>query len=249
MQRISKEKDPLFWAAQCHTNKIIFESAIAKPTRTFNEMDAHTQLILELNKLPCNENIDNNLLPSTFAKSVVSKSFTRQSVNDSTDIELYQCDICYDSFEVNNVWTQCSNLRYIYPRNGFCKNCVESYIRIQILESNINNRGEIKCCCGVTSCSFCFTRSHMMTMLEHDDILLQKYYEFSNNVYILTNKNIVFCPYPSCSAVVDISNSRSKIVKCQKCNQSFCKMCKNVHSAFVACSMVSLFITLLFLLL
>ena len=105
------------------------------------------------------------------------------SPND-TNLNQYQCMVCFERFEESNLWSLKCN-------HKFCINCIHSYLNNEL---EITKVGKIKCI--DINCHELFTDEEIKNNITPE--MFQKYQKFLELKKIIMNPNAKWCPRPGC---------------------------------------------------
>ncbi|KAI5119853.1 hypothetical protein M0805_000687 [Coniferiporia weirii] len=144
---------------------------------------------------------------SKLSASVASKRTTRRSVADSASRtkaapdppapEPAICQICFDDEQTEMSALSCGH--------KFCLDCWSTFIR-----SKIREEGEINVGCMASDCSLISPNSFVHSALGADEPTVKRHQELVVRQYVGCNKNLKFCPYPSCTYAVSCPAAASK---------------------------------------
>ncbi|THH10672.1 hypothetical protein EW145_g1168 [Phellinidium pouzarii] len=145
---------------------------------------------------------------SKSSTSVATKRTTRRSAAESasrskatpeppTSPEYTICQICFDDEQTEMLALSCGH--------KFCVDCWSTFIR-----SKIREEGEINVGCMASDCSLIAPDSFLYSALGADKETAKRHKELIVRHYVGCNKNLKFCPYPSCINTVSCPAAASK---------------------------------------
>ena len=105
-------------------------------------------------------------------------------------------------------------------KHNFCISCWIEYLKEKLSSSRIQN---IKCI--ENKSKIILSDSFIKSIIENDNLLLNKYEEYKLKENILNNPNMKFCPYPDCDSYAKRENKNEKNVTCYKNKHKFCFKC------------------------
>ncbi|EJD02922.1 uncharacterized protein FOMMEDRAFT_20123 [Fomitiporia mediterranea MF3/22] len=99
------------------------------------------------------------------------------------------CQICFDDEQTEMSCLSCGH--------KFCNDCWGSFLR-----SKIREEGEMNVRCMASDCSLIAPDSFIYSTLASDEDTIKRHQELIVRHYVGCNKNLKFCPYPSCNYTV-----------------------------------------------
>lgn len=151
--------------------------------------------------------------PTTSVPTTSQRTSTGSPLKNGTAIE--ECPLCYHNVTLEEFYTllACSHVA--------CRNCLERYLVIEILES----RTDIDC----PQCSDSMHPSDIQALLQNHQEVIKKYEDFMVRRVLLTDPDSRWCPAPDCSyAVIATGCASCPRIKCERpgCDINFCYHCK-----------------------
>lgn len=127
----------------------------------------------------------------------------------------HECPLCYGNESAQGFFTMLNCKHYA------CRNCLESYLTIEIFES----RTEIAC----PQCVESMHPSDIATLLQAFPTVMKKYEDFMVRRVLLADPDSRWCPAPDCSyAVIATGCASCPRIRCERpgCDINFCYHCK-----------------------
>ena len=132
------------------------------------------------------------------------------------------CRICYNEPEVLHKIEIC--------QHKFCFDCIYGY-----LKSKIEHYDPKSIQCPSEGCSWPLEEAFIEEMLKEDQILLEKYKKFKDQLEILDHPERKWCIRPDCPHYVEIDlEQKTNKVVC-KCGQIMCFVCANAWHEGMTC--------------
>lgn len=140
------------------------------------------------------------------SSSVANKRTTRRSAAESasrtktdppTQPESSVCQICFDDEQME--------MRSLSCGHKFCVDCWWSFVR-----GKIRDEGELNIGCMQPDCTLIAPDSFIREALAGDEDSIKRHQELIVRHYVEHNKNLKFCPYPSCTWTVSCPPAASK---------------------------------------
>lgn len=126
-----------------------------------------------------------------------------------------ECPLCYGNETARGFFTM------LNCKHFACRNCLESYLTIEIFES----RTEIAC----PQCPESLHPSDISTLLRTFPTVIKKYEDFMVRRVLLSDPDSRWCPAPDCSyAVIATGCASCPRIRCERpgCDVNFCYHCK-----------------------
>lgn len=199
-------------------------------------MDKPTELNVKAGiALPAQDDYANSGKPGGSSRSKsgsnATKRTTRRSAAESASRmkapeppatpESTVCLVCFDEEQQEMLGLSCGH--------KFCTSCWTYHIR-----GKIRDEGEINIGCMASDCSLLAPDSFVFAVVGDGEGLIARHQELVVRHYVGCNKNLKFCPYPSCTYTVSCPAAASKsaltsIVPAVRCGASethkFCFGC------------------------
>lgn len=143
------------------------------------------------------------LLPSTSSKRTTRRSAAdsagrmKASPEPAPEPEQFVCQICFDDTQTQTLSLSCEH--------KFCSDCWASFIR-----SKIREEGESSIGCMAPDCTLIAPDSFIELALPGDDETIKRQQGLIVRHFVGYNRNLKFCPYPSCSYAVSCPAASSK---------------------------------------
>lgn len=108
----------------------------------------------------------------------------------------------------------------------FCRDCMEQYIKIQILDGNV----KILCPDGQCSSNGAMSDDEVEGLADSD--LFSKYQRFKLNTEVDLDQRRTWCPTPGCETICELASTSSGSkweptpFTCSTCAQTYCSACK-----------------------
>lgn len=143
---------------------------------------------------------------SKASSSSVARRTTRRSAAESASRVVPEpvaqpeptvCQICFDD--------ESSEMSALSCGHKFCIDCWTAFIR-----SKIREEGEINVGCMASDCTLIAPDSFIHTTLAGDEASIKRHQELIVRHFVGYNKNLKFCPYPSCTYTVSCPSAASK---------------------------------------
>ena len=128
----------------------------------------------------------------TTAESARPKSFSSPLAN-----EPFVCAICFDDSQNSVSSLDCGH--------KFCTSCWVLFITGKIREE-----GECTIRCMATDCTLVAKDSFVREILKNDPSTLERFQELIVRHFVSSNRNLKYCPYPSCTHTVSCPAASSK---------------------------------------
>ena len=128
-------------------------------------------------------------------------------------IEAVECDLCMEEMyedEINNNKLKCGHL--------FCNVCYLNYFQEKIVNNKVG-----KITCMTFKCPTEFDDNFIISRLDGDNNLIQKYKKFKLRNQLYNDENIKFCPIKNCDSYAR-KEGDNKYVTCLEGHQ-FCFQC------------------------
>ncbi|CDW72013.1 ibr domain containing protein [Stylonychia lemnae] len=137
------------------------------------------------------------------------------------------CEICYEDHNVDQFIT-----------NGLCQHLFCRQGLIDNYTYQINLSGKIlKLSCPQKDCQVVVTEEFLQGLLNQD--LVEKYKKFKLNALVQSDKNSKFCPTPNCENIINVSDTNTKKIKCDKCKKDMCFSCSIPWHSGLSCQKVT----------
>lgn len=150
------------------------------------------------------------------ASSNGSGGGSSSSTNNTRPIASSQeCPLCYGTETAQGFFIM------LNCKHFACRNCLESYLTIEIFES----RTEIAC----PQCTESMHPSDISTLLRAFPTVMKKYEDFMVRRVLLSDPDSRWCPAPDCSyAVIATGCASCPRIRCERpgCDVNFCYHCK-----------------------
>ena len=140
-------------------------------------------------------------------------NYIKNDENESILIE-NECLICCENYPENDFLTIPTT------QHKFCQNCVFSYLSQKIGSIQILH---IKC---PDDCNAFLNDTYIEFLLSETPELYKKYNKLSNIMQLSMNPNIRWCVRAGCDQYLE-GNPDQIHLKCDKCSQEICFLCKN----------------------
>eukprot|EP00347_Sterkiella_histriomuscorum_P013815 403363259 len=136
--------------------------------------------------------------------------------------ETFNCRICYMDVSMQQI-------KYLNCGHYFCEECFKAYI-----EYMINNGHAYQIKCPDADCQVEFLAQLMKEILSEN--MFEKYKRLQLNIEVSKSRNKKFCPIPSCENVIEVKQSNTKKVQCQKCKNDICFKCQIKWHEGITCA-------------
>ncbi|GAB6028912.1 hypothetical protein CHUAL_004711 [Chamberlinius hualienensis] len=106
---------------------------------------------------------------------------------------------------------------------SFCRECMEQYVKIQILDGNT----KLYCPDGKCTAKGLISDREVERLVDAD--LYSKYKRFKLNNEVDLDQKRIWCPTPQCENICEVSSGNKwnpTEVHCDKCETSYCSVCK-----------------------
>eukprot|EP01101_Sappina_pedata_P005382 TRINITY_DN243_c0_g1_i1.p1 TRINITY_DN243_c0_g1~~TRINITY_DN243_c0_g1_i1.p1 ORF type:complete len:566 (+),score=116.84 TRINITY_DN243_c0_g1_i1:72-1700(+) len=149
------------------------------------------------------------------------------------------CSICFDEVDP-------SEMTQLMCKHRFCTDCLKGYLAVEVKEK----KGRILCPGLTANKKRCqMTMDELMVLgLLGDREAEKKFIESLNDNFVLSNKNMAWCPSPGCANAVeryDVSVEKNECVQCD-CGHSFCFECKQADHRPATCKMWASWVNMYF---
>lgn len=155
------------------------------------------------------------LTASFSASSSGSGGNSSTTTNNRTSTNSQECPLCYGNETAQGFFAM------LNCKHFACRNCLESYLTIEIFES----RTEIAC----PQCTESMHPSDISTLLRTFPTVIKKYEDFMVRRVLLSDPDSRWCPAPDCSyAVIATGCASCPRIRCERpgCDLNFCYHCK-----------------------
>ncbi|THH26842.1 hypothetical protein EUX98_g7349 [Antrodiella citrinella] len=120
-----------------------------------------------------------------------------ERVTPPLDDQPFVCPICFDDSQTKTMSLQCNH--------KFCTECWNAYTT-----SKIRTEAEHWITCMAEDCKLVATDDFVKSALKDDADVFTRYQELVVRHYVSCNKNLKYCPYPSCTHTVSCPAGASK---------------------------------------
>lgn len=183
---------------------------------TSHGVGPHTTSSHALNSSGNQRSSSQRMTASYSASSSGSGGGNSSSINTNrTIINNQECPLCYGTETAQGFFILLNCKHYA------CRNCLESYLTIEIFES----RTEIAC----PQCTESMHPSDISTLLRTFPTVMKKYEDFMVRRVLLSDPDSRWCPAPDCSyAVIATGCASCPRIRCERpgCDVNFCYHCK-----------------------
>lgn len=117
----------------------------------------------------------------------------------------------------------------------FCEKCWCQYFEVQITSGVSTAIG-----CMGTDCTVLMPEDFVLSILQcrNQSKLSQQYQELAFRSYVSNHPELLYCPGPNCTAVIQAKAKEAKRVDCRKCKTTFCFKCGIDYHAPADCDTI-----------
>lgn len=126
-----------------------------------------------------------------------AESASRPKAPEEPAPEPRVCMVCCDEEQRDMLGLACGH--------KFCKSCWTFHIR-----RKIRDEGELNIGCMAPECTLFAPDSFVLSVVGDEERLIARHQELIVRHYVGCNKNLKFCPYPSCTYTVSCPSAASK---------------------------------------
>jgi ariadne-1 len=131
------------------------------------------------------------------SKRVTRSSKSSKKLGQPSSSELFLCPICFDDTATDTLALSCGHT--------FCTGCWTVYT-----VSKIRDEGENRILCMGENCGVVALDPFVHKVLGDDEDTIARYDELLVRNYVACNKNLKYCPYPSCDRSVSCPTGSSR---------------------------------------